>query len=135
MAQEMSSTDCPSPSVSSHATPEGRAAFVPLIVCVGLLLIGVLLRVLRYFANRPLWLDEAALANNIRERTFAGLTRPLDWGQGAPIGFLWLEKSVCNLLGTSEYSLRLVPLIAGLLCLPLFYLVCKRLFGVMTANV
>ena len=75
------------------------------------------------------------MANNIRERSFAGLTRPLDWGQGAPIGFLWIEKSVVTLLGTSEFSLRLVPLIAGLLCLPLFYPVCRRLFGVLTANV
>jgi len=134
-AQEMASSESPSPAVNSQAKSAGRAGYVRLIVCAGLLLVGILLRVLRYLANRPLWLDEAALANNIRERTFAGLTRPLEWGQGAPIGFLWLEKSVCTVLGTSEFSLRLIPLIAGLLCLPLFYLVCRRLFGVLTANV
>ena len=133
--QEVALNDCPSPAVNSHETPVGRAGFVPLIVCAGLFLVGILVRVLRYFANRPLWLDEAALASNIRDRTFAGLTKPLDWGQGAPIGFLWLEKCACALMGTNEYSLRLVPLIAGLLCLPLFYLVCLRLFGVLTAVV
>jgi Dolichyl-phosphate-mannose-protein mannosyltransferase len=127
--------DSPSPAENLQATSVDRAGFVPLIICAGLLVVGILVRLLRYFANRPLWLDEAALAINIRERTFAGLTKPLDWGQGAPIGFLWLEKTVCSLMGTSEYSLRLIPLIAGLLCLPVFFLVCLRLFDVLTAIV
>ena len=59
-APEMASSESASPGVNSLAKSEGRAAFVPLIVCAGLLLVGILLRVLRYFANRPLWLDEAA---------------------------------------------------------------------------
>jgi hypothetical protein len=124
-----------STTASPLVKPEDRGEIVPTIVCAGLIILGVVFRVFRYFADRPLWLDEAALANNIRERSFAGLTRPLAWGQGAPIGFLWLEKSVVTVLGTSELSLRLIPLFAGMLCLPLFYLVCRRLCGVLTANV
>ena len=48
---------------------------------------GIALRLLQYLANRSLWLDELRLTLNILERSYAGLTSPLDYNQGAPIGF------------------------------------------------
>jgi hypothetical protein len=93
----------------------------------GLLLLGALLRVRQYLTGRSLWADEAMLALNIVNRGFAGMFKPLDYDQGAPIGFLLVEKSVNFLLGKNELVLRLVPLLAGLLSLWLFYLLLKRL--------
>ncbi len=77
-------------------------------------LLGILLRLRQYFIGRSLWVDEAMLALNIVNRNFAGLLKPLDLDQGAPIGFLLVEKVFNLLLGRNEYSLRLFPLLLGL---------------------
>jgi hypothetical protein len=95
--------------------------------------VGAVLRIARYVANRSLWLDEVVLTENILERSFAGLLQPLEYDQGAPIGFLMLHKLSVTLFGSSEYALRLVPLIAGLASLPLFWLIARRLMGVRVA--
>jgi hypothetical protein len=92
-----------------------------------ILAVGAVLRAARYAANRSLWLDEVLLAENLIERTFRGLLEPLANDQGAPVGFLMLEKLAVTVVGGSEYGLRLVPLIAGLVSLPLFWFVARRL--------
>jgi uncharacterized membrane protein len=76
--------------------------------------------------GRSLWLDEAMLALNIVNRSFFELFKPLDYDQGAPIGFLMAEKVFNVLFGRNENALRLFPLILGLLSLWLFYLVLKH---------
>ena len=88
--------------------------------------LGVILRLVQYLRNRSLWLDEAQLALNITHRSYAGLLRPLDYHQGAPVGFLLLEKMAIRSLGGSEYALRLLPLVAGLVSLFLFYKMAKE---------
>ncbi len=90
-----------------------------------LLLIGTVLRLRQYFTGRSLWADEAMLALNIVNRNFAGMFQPLDFNQGAPVGFLLIEKLFNMLLGRNELVLRLLPLIAGLASLWLFYLLLK----------
>jgi hypothetical protein len=50
--------------------------------------VGVLLRVIAYLKDRSMWFDEAMLAHNIVTRSFAGLVKPLDYAQGAPVGYL-----------------------------------------------
>lgn len=92
-----------------------------------LLVAGAVLRLLQYLSNRSLWLDEAALARNILDRSpWRLVSTPLDYVQTAPPGFLLAEKFVTTLLGGSEYALRLVPLVLGLLSLPLFLAVSRR---------
>jgi len=86
---------------------------------------GIALRLLQYLANRSLWLDELRLTLNILERSYAGLTSPLDYNQGAPIGFLLLVKASTELFGRSEYALRLVPFIFGIVSVLLFYRVAR----------
>lgn len=81
---------------------------------------GLALRLRQYALNLSLWLDEAMLALNITGRNFATLARPLDYDQGAPLGFLWIEKLMQGILGDHEYSLRLFAFLAG--CLALFVL-------------
>jgi Dolichyl-phosphate-mannose-protein mannosyltransferase len=91
-----------------------------------LIVIALALRLAQYFTNRSLWLDESFLALNIIERSFSELLRPLDYNQGAPIAFLLLEKLLFQSLGSSEYVLRLFPLVCGITSIFLFYDVSKR---------
>ena len=76
-----------------------------------LLLLGALLRLRQYLTGRSLWVDEAMLALNIVNRDFWGLLQPLDYDQGAPIGFLLVEKLFNSILGKHEFVLRLFPLL------------------------
>lgn len=87
---------------------------------------GISLRLRQYLAGRSLWIDEAMLALNIVNRDFAGLLKPLDYDQGAPIGFLFVEKFFNVILGRHELALRLFPLLAGMAALWLFYLLIKK---------
>lgn len=94
---------------------------------LSLLLIGFVLRLRQYLANRSLWLDEAMLTNNILGRNFGGLFQQLDNNQGAPIGFLLVQKSITLLLGDSEYVLRLFPFVAGIVSLALMFLLARKI--------
>lgn len=89
--------------------------------------IGIALRLVRFFADRSLWLDESLLSINLMTRSYGGLLETLDYNQGAPIGFLWTERLVLEVLGDSELSLRLFPLLVGLASLALFYLVASAI--------
>jgi hypothetical protein len=91
--------------------------------------LGIILRLRQYFANRSLWVDEASLALNIVNRTFGALTLPLDYNQGAPIGFLFIEKFSVLILGNNEFSLRLFPLFSGLLSVYFIYRIVNEHFG------
>jgi hypothetical protein len=88
---------------------------------------GLLLRLRQYTLNLSFWLDEAMLALNIANRTFGGLVRPLDYDQGAPLGFLWTVKAVEILLGNRELSLRLFPFLMACLSLIVLWLVSRQL--------
>ncbi len=92
-----------------------------------LILSGMILRVRQYLTGRSLWADEAMLALNIVERDFVGMFQPLEYDQGAPVGFLLVEKLFNVTLGKHEFALRLFPLLVGLLSLGLFYLLLKRI--------
>ena len=87
---------------------------------------GTLLRLRQYLTGRSLWADEASLALNIVNRSFGELFKPLDYDQGSPLGFLFAEKIFNLLLGRNEYALRLLPFLAGILSIWLFYLLLKR---------
>lgn len=90
-------------------------------------MIGAVLRAAPYAAERSLWLDETLLALNVVERDYHGLTRPLDHGQAAPVGFLVLQKLVIETLGDDDHMMRLVPFAAGLGGLILFAVLASRL--------
>ncbi len=87
---------------------------------------GVAMRLIQYLFNRSLWADEAVLALNIVNRSYLELLQPLDYDQGAPIGFLIVEKLAVQILGNNEYALRLFPFVCGVGSLFLFYELGKK---------
>lgn len=93
--------------------------------------IGILLRLVFYLANRALFIDEAAVAINIVNKSYSEFFQPLDYFgtliQGAPVGFLIVEKFAVEALSKSEFALRLFPLLSGIASLFLFASLAKRL--------
>ncbi len=83
-------------------------------VCMAtLLLAGIAWRVGRWAMGFPLWGDEAFVAVNLLVRDYSGMLGALEHWQVVPPGFLWLALSAVKLLGTHEWALRLVPMLAG----------------------
>ena len=91
--------------------------------------IAIAERLFQYLVNRSLWVDEAALASNILNRSYSELLEPLEYIQCAPIGFLMIEKFFVELIGKNEYALRLFPLICGILSIFLFIYICKNILS------
>ncbi|WP_019504324.1 glycosyltransferase family 39 protein [Pleurocapsa sp. PCC 7319] len=90
------------------------------------LILGILVRIIQYLSNRSLWFDEANLALNIVHRSYGELVQTLDHNQAAPLGFLWLEKLAIQVFGNNEYALRLLPTVAGIVALVIFYFLANR---------
>ncbi|MEM7114745.1 MAG: glycosyltransferase family 39 protein [Chloroflexota bacterium] len=85
-----------------------------------LAVLGTVLRLIQYARKRPLWEDEARLALNIIDRSYAELLTPLSYNQAAPPLFLLLEKAAQQLFGDGELALRLIPLLVSIVALWLF---------------
>ena len=102
-------------------TPSG-VALVSAVTAV-----GAALRLAHYFARPSLHLDEARLALDVATRSWEGLLRPLDYDQIAPPIFLWLEKAAILTGGVNELAFRLPALVPGILCLPLLFIVARRI--------
>jgi uncharacterized membrane protein len=88
--------------------------------------VGIILRIAQYLYNRSLTEGEAALAINIVQRSYRELLEPLALTQAAPIAFLMLQKFSINVFGNSELSLRLFPLIAGIISIFLFLRLAQK---------
>ena len=99
---------------------DSSTTFLWILICW-----GAMLRLTQYLSNRSLWLDESSLALNIVNRSFSQLLKPLDYGQGAPLGFLILERLAVHVFGTHEYALRLFPFLCGIISLLLFNRLAK----------
>lgn len=91
-----------------------------------LLAVGIIGRLGRYFLRFPIWGDEGMVLLNVLDRDFLQLTKELDFGQIAPILFLWAEKTAMLVLGGGEYAMRLLPLLAGCGSLFLFRHFARR---------
>jgi len=92
-----------------------------------LLVLGIVVRSIRYFLQFPLWPDESYLAANFLDRGFLELTQSLDYNQIAPILYLWLQHAILKLLGFSELTLRLYGFVCGIGSLFLFRYLAGRL--------
>jgi hypothetical protein len=106
---------------------------------LALLACGVAWRLVRFGAGFPFWGDEAFVGVNFLVRDFAGMLRPLEWGQIVPLGSLWANLALARLLGVNEWSLRLVQTAAGIATLLLFARFARRVLprrgGVLAAGI
>ncbi len=90
-------------------------------LALALLLLGLAWRLVRYALRFPIWGDEGMLAVNIAAHGFAELTGRLGHCQIAPLLFVWGERLAYLVLGPDELALRLLPLLAGVGALALFW--------------
>lgn len=90
-------------------------------------ILGILIRLVRYLVDYPIWHDEAFLACSLWNRDYVNLLRPLDYGQVAPWFFLAIERTIVIWLGYSELTLRLFPTVCGIVSVLLFRHVASRL--------
>jgi hypothetical protein len=105
------------------------------VVVWGFAALGILFRLRHFLSDRSLWLDEALVVLNIIHRSPSELLKPLDYHQGAPLGFLALEKAAVLGFGTSESVLRLVPFLSGALSMILFVIVSRRFLSPVAARI
>ncbi|GIF49400.1 hypothetical protein DFJ67_5504 [Asanoa ferruginea] len=66
-----------------------------------------------WWAGMGMWKDEAGIANNLL-RSYTQLTAHLTYDQVAPVGWLWLEKTLLEQIGSDDRVLR-VPAYLGTL--------------------
>ncbi len=100
---------------------------------IGLVFLNLLWRTVRYALGFPLWGDEAFVAINFVGRGFADVLSPLEYGQLAPLGFLWAEVASARIFGLSEWALRLVPYLTGILSMGLFWRFTRQVLDPRTA--
>ncbi|WP_375438047.1 glycosyltransferase family 39 protein [uncultured Hymenobacter sp.] len=84
-------------------------------ILLTIVLIGVFLRLYHLIDNRSFWIDELYLNGNVIRMGFLELiTKPMDYEQKAPLGYLWMTKLAVVLFGKGERVLRLFSLICGI---------------------
>lgn len=91
---------------------------------------AIVLRLKLYFEGSDFILDEINLARNLQEKGFLELASPLSYQQHAPILFTYVSKFIGQMGQYSEMSLRLLPLISGILGILLFSkILLQRKYG------
>ncbi len=111
------------PRRAAHPRPSPITPNAVAWVFVGL---GLVLRLREFLANPSIWNDEAELALNIINRGYGGLTHPLASNQGAPLGFLFFEKTAVELFGPSAFALRLGSFLAAIILVFVFRSLAMR---------
>ena len=101
-------------SLFPHHGKTGRVSVVTYLAA-GMVGGGMILRIMDFALNRSLWFDEALLALNLINRSFSALMQPLENNQGAPLGFLFIQKIIIVVLGNKDYLFLLFPLVTGLI--------------------
>jgi hypothetical protein len=100
------------------------------ILIAAIILLGVILRASKYLPGWSMRGDELFVTLNLLNRSAFDLaTKPLDYEQAAPFGFLLLVKTLIILLGQSEYVLRLVAFVSGCISLVLMYKLLSKTSG------
>ncbi|HTU22029.1 MAG TPA: glycosyltransferase family 39 protein [Gemmataceae bacterium] len=94
-----------------------------------LLALGIALRVRQYAACPSYWYDEAYLLLNVFHKSFLELLGPLREDQAAPPLFLWLLRGLYQLVGGSEWWMRLPALAASAAGLLVMAPLARRVAG------
>ncbi len=84
------------------------------IAIIAMIAFGIILRASKYLPGWLLRGDELAVTLNLINRSAIELiTKPLDYEQAAPFGFLLIIKALITIFGHSEYVLRLTAFVAS----------------------
>ena len=120
---------------TSQFLRKNKEVLVPFII-ISLILIGGSLRLKHFLENRSLWLDEAALAINIAQRSFdqilSSTYRDSQLAPTAPIGFLVVEKIMIRLFGLSESAWRFIPFAVSIFAIVRFLALLRENFSKLT---
>ena len=88
------------------------------IAVIAIIVFGIILRASKYLPAFSMRGDELAVTLNLINRSVIDLiTKPLDYEQAAPFGFVLLVKVLITVFGQSEYVLRLTAFVAGCISL------------------
>lgn len=88
--------------------------------------LGTALRLTIWLQDRSLFIDEANLLRNCIELPLAGLFQNLGYHQYAPPLFCAAEKGMFAVFGVHDRAARLLPLLAGIASLLLYYRVARH---------
>jgi hypothetical protein len=91
-----------------------------------LVAVGVLLQVLEYSDNRPLYIDEGLLLTNLVELPVFDFSTTLSKDQLAAPGFLVVERIMVRLPMPTVWSARFIPLLCGIASMFLMRSVARR---------
>jgi hypothetical protein len=121
-------SDTPDASATLRDDAPARARTQRWITLVALVLmaLGAAQRTRGYLVEKSFWWDEAMLADNIQSKSATELLGPLDHRQTVPALFVLACKASMSTLGGAEWTGRLVPFVASLIGLPLFWLLARR---------
>ena len=114
-----------------RAAPVFRIAVSPFLVAAAAITIDIY----QWRAALPLWVDEEAIALNVRDRSIGDLAGSLWLGQSAPFGWLVLERMAMAILGSGETALRAVPLLFGIATIGVAVWAGRRWMGQIAAFV
>lgn len=116
--------------IESYQDDESIKTIKSYLLFILVVLPAFIVRYYLFTLHPPLWLDEAMLALNINARNFLELVKPLDYDQGAPLGYLWLVKLATMIFGANEFGLRAISLISGGLSLFLLTAFSAKVNGI-----
>ena len=91
-----------------------------------LVAVGVILQVLEYTDNRPLYMDEGLLLKNLVGLPIFDFSTTLSKDQLAAPGFLVVERMMVRLPMPTVWSARLIPLLCGIASMFLMRSVARR---------
>ncbi len=118
----------PKESVAAADHPRTAPGWLPTMQrwTIVFLLVGVGWRLFRYLLQFPIWGDEAYTCINLTDQTYLGFLDGLRCNLVAPLLFLWGELTALHWLGSSELAMRLLPVLAGLAALPVFWKLARQ---------
>ncbi len=102
--------------------PSARLHFVVWAIIA----LGTFLRLTIWLQDRSLFIDEANLLRNCIELPLSGFFQPLRYHQYAPPLFCAAEKGLFAIFGVHDRAARLLPLLAGIASLILYYRVARQ---------
>jgi hypothetical protein len=104
-----------------------RILWPPLGLAGWFLCLGLVLRLVHYLLNHPIWYDEAVLLVNVLGKDCFRLLGPLDYEVAAPPVFLWGLRAIALVFGDHPCIWRFPPFAIGCLTLVLMTILARRI--------